>query len=431
MTRMIKWLLAGLLALVLLLAAGVFALQRWIGTDDFKARVEREAAAALGVAVKLDQIDVTVWPLPALALGGIQIQTRPALMLERVEVRPVWADLLQGRVAPATLIVRRAMLPQPGIDALVAVLQKKKRTTSEETNRSANLAAQFLPQRTVLDGVTWSDARGAAITVAAEATLGPDVLPQALTLQVLKGRLQGARLVLQRDGARTAWDVALNVAGGTVKGRIELQGAAEPGTEFTLKGQLQTRDVEVSALTAPVPAPGVQATQPLSGRLEASTTLSARTSNFAALADVLQTQSRFTVQKAVLHGMDLAKAVRTVGMSRGGETQLETLAGQVNTQGKAIQLSNLVASSGALSASGNVAITPGKALSGRVSVDLGGAVGVPLIVGGTVSEPEVTLTRGATIGAALGTVLMPGVGTGAGASVGDKVGEGLKKIFGK
>lgn len=431
MKRTLKWTFLTLLALLLLLAAGLLALQRWIGTDDFRHRIEQQASEALGVGLHLGRIDVAVWPLPAVALTELAVQTKPALTLERVEVRPVWADLLQGRVAPAILIVRSAVLPQPGIDALLAALQKKKATSPDQPQAPQALPLQFLPQHMVLDGVTWIDAKGAAITLAAEATLDRDVLPQALTLQVLKGRLQGARLTLQREGERNAWDVALNVAGGTVKGRIEWQSPATPGAEFTLKGQLQTRDVEVSALIAPEPSAKSHAAQPLSGRLEASTTLSARTSKPGALADVLQTQSRFTVQQAVLRGIDLAKAIKTVGMSHGGETPLDTLAGQVNTQGKAVQLSNLVASSGALSASGHVAISASKALSGRVSVDLGGAVGVPLLVGGTVSEPEVTLTRGATIGAALGTVLMPGVGTGAGASLGDRASEGLKKLFGK
>jgi uncharacterized protein involved in outer membrane biogenesis len=332
-------------------------------------------------------------------------------------------------VAPATLVVRQAVLPQPALDALIAAQQKQQRAEAQDTGKDSHSAWLFLPQRTVLDGLTWIDAKGAAITVAAEASLSPDALPQALNLQVLRGRLQGARLALQRAG--NAWDVLLHVAGGSVKGRIEWQPAPQPEGEFGFKGRLQTRDVEVSALTAPEPTPQVQAAQPLSGRLEASTTLSARGRHPGALLDALQTQSKFTVNQAVLHGMDLARAVKTVGMSRGGETQLDTLAGQVNTRGKAIELNHLVASSGVLGATGQVAIAPNKRLSGRVSVELGGAVGVPLALGGTVSEPEVTLTRGAMIGAAVGTVLMPGVGTGTGASVGDKVGEGFKKLFGK
>jgi len=427
MKRTLKWIAIALLVLLLLGAAGVLALQRWIGTDDFRHRLEQQAGTALGVDVTLGRLDVALWPLPAVAVDRIAVQTRPALTVERVEVRPAWADLLHGKVAPATLIVRRAVLPQPGLDALQATLQKKKHGSQEETD----VPWQILPQRTVLDGLTWIDAKGAAITLQAEAVLSPDVWPQQLEAQVVQGRLQGSRLTLQREEAHLAWGVALQVAGGTVKGRLELQPAKDTEAEWALKGQLQTRDVEVSRLMAPEPTPKSQAAQPLSGKLEASTRLNARTRKPAALLDALQTESTFTVRQAVVHGLDLARAVQTVGMSRGGETPLDTLAGQVHTHGKAIELNNLVASSGVLSATGQVTVSPSRALSGRISVELGGAVGVPLALGGTVSEPQVTLTRGAMIGAAIGTVLMPGVGTGTGASLGDKASEGLKKIFGK
>jgi len=171
----------------------------------------------------------------------------------------------------------------------------------------------------------------------------------------------------------------------------------------------------------------VRARQPLSGRLEASTTLNARARQPSALLELMQTQSRFTVRGGMLNGIDLMKAVQTVGISRGGKTPLDTLSGQVTTRGAAIELQNLAASSGALSATGQVSVSTTQELKGRVSVDLGGAVGMPLLVGGTVGEPEVSLTVGAKIGAALGTVLMPGLGTGAGASMGGKLGE----LFGK
>jgi hypothetical protein len=129
----------------------------------------------------------------------------------------------------------------------------------------------------------------------------------------------------------------------------------------------------------------------------------------------------------MLNGIDLIKAVQTAGVSRGGKTPLDTLSGQVRTRGKAVELQNLAASSGALSATGQVSISPTQQLGGRVTVELGGAVGMPLAVGGTLAEPEVNLTTGARIGAALGTLLMPGVGTGAGASVGGKLGELFSK----
>lgn len=430
MKPLVKWLLIALLLGLLLLAGALFALHRWLGTGDFRLRAEHEMSQALGVDVKLGGLAVTVWPLPALVVEGIRLQTKPALSIERVEVRPVWADLLRGQLAPATLVVRRAVLPQPALDAVLMLLQKKKQEAKTKLEEEGDLPLALLPRRTLLEELSWVDAKGVALTISAQADLSADGLPQNMTLEMLKGRLQGSRLQLQRDTGQ-AWQVEVLAGGGTIKGRIELQSAARPGQEFLLKGQLQTRGVEVAVLTAADASVKSKTAQPLSGLLEATTTLSARTSKPSALLDALQTQSTFTVKGAVLHGIDLAKAVTTVGISRGGETRLDTLAGQVITQGRAVQLNNLVASSGVLSANGGVAIAPNKQLSGRVSVELGGAVGVPLVVGGTIDAPEVTLSRSAMIGAAIGTVLLPGVGTGAGASVGDKVGEGFKKLFGK
>lgn len=431
MKQISKWTLLVLLAMLLLLTAGVWALQRWIGSEDFKGRVEQEAGTALGVAVTLARIEVAVWPLPAVALEGLQIQTRPALTLERLEVRPAWRGLMQGRLELATVLVRGALLPQAGVDAFVLLLQKKKQPASPEQGPATEntLNTEYLPRRMVLDKVTWVSAKGAPITLDADAQLNPQGLPDEVSIKILKGQLQGATAELKRQGQGHDWKLAMTVGGGTVQGTLQLQPAPRAGAEFALTGQLQTRAVEVAALAS--------ARQPvLSGQLDADTTLSARTARMGALLDALQTQSKFTVRHAVVHGLDLAKAVRTVGLSRGGETPLDTLAGQVHTQGRALQLTNLVASSGVLSARGNVTVSPSRALQGRVSVDLaeaalGRAVGVPLAVGGTLDAPEVTLTRAALLGAAVGTVLMPGVGTGAGASLGDKVDSGLRKLFGK
>lgn len=429
MKRIWKWTLLVALPLLLLLVAGAWALQRWIGTEGFKVRVEQEASTALGVAVKLARIEVTVWPLPAIAAEGLQIQTRPALTLERLEVRPAWSGLLQGRLELATVLVHRALLPQAGIDALVLALQKKKRSMPNgqgpETESASNF--QYFPRRMVLNNVTWVSAKGASMTLDADAQLSAQGLPDEVSIKVLQGPWQGATARLQRQGHD--WSLAMAVGGGTLQGTLQLQPAPRPGAEFALTGQLQIRAVEVAALAS---APGPV----LSGRLDADTTLSVRTVSLGAIADVLQTQSKFTVRHAVVHGVDLAKAVKTVGLSRGGETALDTLAGQVHTQGRAAQLTNLVASSGVLSAHGNVTVSPGRALNGRVSVDLaaaalGSAVGVPLVVGGTLDAPEVTLTRAALIGAAIGTAVMPGVGTGAGATLGDKVDSGLRKLFGR
>jgi hypothetical protein len=437
MTRIFKWLLVAALAVVLVLGGVVLGLQRWVHSDDFRQRVTQEASAMLGLPVKLAGIEVALWPLPAVALDGIEVQSRPPLTLARLELRPGWLALLRGRLEIATLVLRDAVLPQQAIDVVLLSFQKRKQTAPPAPGRKpaspqampgkdagTKAATDWMPRRALLRGVSWINLKGASTTLDAELRLGDDGLLDDASLQVVKGNLLGLRGKLQReeDGQ---WALRVDVGGGTVQGRIGMQPGTGPqgGQTLALQGRLETRGVEVSALTAP--------NRPLTGRLEASTTLKAVAATTAGLIDALQTQTSFTVKDAVLNGLDLVKAVQSVGLNRGGQTSLDTLAGQVHSQGRAAQLNNLVASSGALSATGNVAVSAAQALSGRISVSLGSTVAVPLVVGGTVASPEVTLTRGALLGAAIGTVVMPGVGTGAGMELGDRMGEGLKKLFGK
>jgi uncharacterized protein involved in outer membrane biogenesis len=423
MAKLLKWLAIAAALFALLLIGVALALQHWVRTDDFRSRVEREAAAALGVPLKMGRLSVDLFPLPAVAVDQVRLETRPAITVERVEARPVWAALLLGRLEIATLVVRKAVLPQTGIAALGALMQKKEQAARKAASAPAAEATPVLwPRNALLEDVTWIDEKGQRMTMDARAALGGDGLLDEASFKIVAGRFAGTHGELKR--AADQWPLRIDIGGGRIQGKLQLQPAARGG--LLLQGQLATEDVEISALTAP--------SATLSGKLQAQTTLRSEFREAGKLLDTLQTQTRFSVRDAVVHGIDLARAVQTVGLSRGGETRLDTLAGQVNTQGKAVQLSNLVATSGVLAASGNVAMAASRALSGRVTVDLqgtGGAVGVPLVVGGTADAPSVTLTRGALVGAAVGTLIAPGLGTGAGATAGDRIGEKLKGWFGR
>lgn len=430
MSKFFRWLVVLVVGAVLLICAVVLALQHWVAGDDFRVRMETGASAALGLPVRLGTLDVAVWPLPALALTGASVLSKPPVTLGRLEVRPSWFALLGGRLEMATLVLRQAVLPQQAVDSIMLSVAKNK--TGMPAGKMQ--ASDWLPQRAVLEDVSWLSLKGARTTIDAEMLLGADRLPDTASLRVVKGNLNGLRMELARLGA-SQWVVRAEVGGGTVRGQLDMVQlpSTKGGLLLSVRGKLETRGVEVSAVTAP--------NKLLTGRLDASTTLNARAATSGALLEALQTQTRFTVKDAVLNGVDLVKAVQTVGLSRGGQTRLNTLVGEVQSQGRALPFKNLAASSGALSATGNVAVALDKVLSGRVSVNptsdsrlgnvLSGAVGVPLLVSGTLEAPEVTLTRGAMLGAAVGTVLMPGVGTGAGIQLGDRIGEGLKKLFGK
>jgi len=383
--------------LCLLLVGVVLALHRWAGSDDFRQRLVAEASAALGVPVRLDAVGVSLWPLPALTLDGLVLEAKPALSLQRIEARPVLSSLLRGELRVATLTVREAVLPQTTMALLGARLNDPARAEAQPSPGTPT-DWRWVPREVVLDGITWIGTSGRETAV-------------------------DARLSM-------AWRLQARVGGGTVQGPVSVQLPEKPGGELQFTGEVRTEGVEVAALTAPQ--------RVLTGRLRASTTLSASidpAAKASALTDAVRTRTQFQVTGATVHGLDLIKAVSTVGLSRGGETELDTLAGQVRTRGQTIELSNLVATSGALAATGDVTVAPSGALNGRVRVDLtrgasGGLVGVPLVVGGTLDEPSVTLTRAALVGAAIGTAMMPGVGTGAGANLGDRIGEGLKGLFG-
>jgi uncharacterized protein involved in outer membrane biogenesis len=421
MKRWMKWLLAAVVFVVVLLGGVALALRHWVGSTDFRDRVAAQISTALGVPVQLGGIAVDVWPLPAVALDKVQIGSRPPLTLERVEARPVWAGLLQRKLEIATLVVRNAVVPEPAVAAIAGALKKQPHAAP---GASTDPGITVLPRRIVLDGVTWVDAKGVAMTVDARAQMADDGLPTEAEVKIRKGRFEGAKASLQREADH--WLLNAAIGGGTVNGRFQVKPDGKGAS--LLQGQFDTVNVEVSALTAP--------SATLTGRIEAHTDLHAAFREPGAIADALQSETKFTVHNAVVHGIDLEKAVKSIGMNRGGETHLETLAGHVATHGHAVELTNLVATSGKLSANGNIAMAPNRSLSGRVTVDLasaaaGGAIGVPLAVGGTLDSPSVMLTRGALVGAAIGTAIAPGLGTGAGAKLGDQLGQGLKGLFGK
>lgn len=397
MPRFLKWTLAIAVGVLLLLVGLLLGLRAWLASDDFRGRAAAQLSQALGAPARIGGLSVSLWPLPGVEVDRLSIGSEPPLTLERIELKPVWRSLLGGSPEIDTVLLRDALLPQRAVAALVAGLDRGPARKTAAQQAPAAGAPLALPRELRLEHIVWVNERGGHIPVDA---------------------------TLRRNESAKGWDIRVVVGGGTVRGTLRQEGGEGRGAP-RLAGSFDTAGVEVSALTAP--------SRTLGGRLDAHTELRA---DLAGLPDSLATDSKFTVRSAVVHGIDLAQAVRTVGLNRGGETRLDTLAGRLVTRGKALQLDNLVASSGALSASGTVAATAARQLSGHVTVSLanasaGGALGVPLVVGGTLDAPSVTLSRGALVGAAIGTAIVPGLGTGAGASVGDKLGGALKGLFGK
>jgi hypothetical protein len=289
-----------------------------------------------------------------------------------------------------------------------------------------NVGLLAIAQLVQLDQVTWVTNANEAVTISGD-----------------------VRLTAARDAA----DLDLKLAGGSLRGTLRLAPTSqEAKAAWQLRGELKTQGVNLSEL------PGLKAR--ISGRLQATTTLDAQAARLDGLDSALQTRTQFNVSGAVIQGVDLLKAVRTLGLSReatrGGQTPLEQLSGNLTTRGAGasmqLSLTDLQAQSKLLKASGAVnvgaAASAGapRALNGKVDVDLaagdgvvgqatGALVGIPLDISGTTASPIVMPTKGAMIGGAIGSVMAPVIGTGAGAKLGDKAAtkiQGWKdKLFGK
>lgn len=401
-----KWTGIGVAGVLGMGAVGLGVLWRWAGSDDFRARAEQAASQAVGVPVALGRIELALLPLPGVAVHDVRVATQPPLTLRQVEARPAWGALLAGRPQLDALVVREAQLPQQGLLALAARAPSTPKATPGATPTTTP-TTDLLPRRILLRQVTWVDAAGRPLTVDADIAFAGEPLPQEARIDVVGGRYAGAKARLLREPA--AWQLRAEIGGGTVAGPLRLQ--PQPGGAWRFGGELAIEGVEVSALTAPA--------RTLTGRLQARSTLSAEFREPGELAKALRTQTRFTVRNAVIHGVDLAQAVRTLGISRSGNTALDTLSGDVATRGPVVQLSNLVASSGMLAATGQVTLQADRQLAGRVDASLGGALGVPLAVGGTLDQPSVTPAG----------IKLPG--SDAAASVGKSLGDGLRGLFGR
>lgn len=403
---------AALLAVGLALAAQV-----WLGASGLKAQVEARASVALGVSVTIGGLGLSLLPTPGVSASGVVLGTRKPLVLGEVVVRPAWLALLGGRLALDTLTVRDALISQSAVEQLREAVERASRAAPSPRAADGDATPPPpLPRHVALRGLQWQAQAGWSSTIDVDAWLD-GMLPRELSLNVTEGRWAGARAaLLPADGQ---WRVNVDIGGGRMEGPLRL---GRSGRALQLSGELKTAGVQVAALTAPQ--------RLLSGRLEALTTLSAQVdaTQPQALPDALRTQTRFTVRQAVLHGLDLGRAVRTVGVSRGGQTDFDTITGQVTTRGRAVSLRDVHAGSALLSAKADVDISADQRLSGRVAVDVaGGVAGVPLALAGTLDSPEISLTRGGLIGAAVGTAVMPGVGTGLGARLGDRIGN----LFGR
>ena len=418
-----RWLIG--IAAVLLLGIGALvwvASTRLPSDEEVAARVSEAFEKRFGIGLKVGGAHWSLWPSPVLVLSQVATEQPRPITLRRITLQLKLRALLRRVVAVDEVEIESLVLPRESLRAFRGKGPKPKEDAPLVTLPAPWALAPVPLEKLRWRDVVWIDRRDIALAYDGDIDFDAHWRPRQARVE-RAGASPPARLRLDREAGRDRWRTRIEVGGGTWNGvsLFELL----PNDMLRVSAELEPRQVDIEGL---VQAFGRRTA--VAGKVSGYSTLVAEAGDVGALIRSLHTRTIFSVRPATLTRLDLAKAVGTAGISRGGTTPLDELTGTLDTQGTddgiVMRYTGLKARSGVLTASGNLKLFNRK-LDGEVAVDLvDGVVGVPLKVGGTMSDPEVSLTGGALAGAAVGTAVLPGVGT----AIGARIGQQVEKLFG-
>ena len=421
-----RWLIG--IAAVLLLGAGtlVLVVRSKLPTDDeVAAKIAAGFEQRFGVALKVGAAHWALLPTPMLVLTDVATDQPRPITLKRASLQLQLAPLLHRVIALDEIEIESLVLPRASVRAF-----RGKGPKPQEGNNIVALPAPWTLAPVPVEQVRWRDVvwidrRDIALAYDGEVSFDAQWRPREARLE-RAGLTPPVRLRLDRESGQNRWRTRIDAGGGTWNGVTWLE--TLPSGKLRVSAELEPRQIDIESLVQ-----AFDRRTSLAGKVSGQTTLTAEADavqDLSALMRSLHTRTTFTVRPATLTRLDVVKAVSTAGISRGGRTSLDQLTGTLDTQGTedgvVMQYTNLKARSGVLTASGNLKLFNRK-LDGEIAVDLvDGVVGVPLKIGGTMSDPELSLTGAALTGAAIGSAVLPGVGT----AIGARVGQQVEKLFG-
>lgn len=447
LTRLQRWaaLAASVVLALPLLAWGALAL--WLPSDaEIAARIASTFEQRTGIGLTIGRLRWRLQPQPAMTLSELSTQQKPPISARDISLRLSWRALLQGELQVTQIEVAGMLLPRasvrafrgdsdPGQDGASSAKSRQSDATDalKAGSKFGNWTVAAVPvEQLRFNDVRWIDRSGTTLAydgrIDFDAGWRPrraeiwrsDVAPPVrLTLE----RLPDTHSTPSKADAAERWKTLVEAGGGSWKGTSLLR-VSDAG-HLRLTAQLDARQIDLTQLVTAFERRSV-----IEGRLAGLSELHAEGATAGELLRSLHTRTRFSVQPATLKGFDLARAVRSAGISRNGQTPLEELVGTLDTQatdnGTELRFTGLKARSGLLTATGNVSVLNGK-LSGDAAVDLvDGIIGVPLKLSGTTKSPALSMTGAALTGATIGTALLPGVGT----AIGARLGQQVERLFG-
>lgn len=405
-----KWMVAGGVLLALLVGGWLALLLLLPSDEELAARVSAELQARLGVPVAVGSLGWRLFPVPAVVLQDVATRQTPPITIKKLTVHPSLPALLDGRLQFDRADLDGAALPQLSLRAL------DKGTGLAQANPDATVL-----ERLVFREVTWISRRGMAVVFEGEVDFDPAWRPREAHLR-RPGVSPVTDLRLTRQGQEDRWTTQIRIGGGTADGEVEIK-TRDKG-RLRLEGTLKPQGVEVASAMAAFNRRSV-----ISGEASGDTSLLADGNTVGELAQTLHTKTLFSMRRATLLRFDLDKAVRSLGRDYAGQTPLDSVTGQMDTQntpqGMVVTYTGVKATSGVLTASGQARIA-NRQIESEFAVDLvDGVIGVPLKVSGPFEDVKVSAPAGAVAGAAVGTAVLPGIGT----AIGARIGATLGKIF--
>lgn len=435
-----KW-VKRLLSVTALLVVLAFVLPFLIPLDFLAPHVEKLLSDKIQEPVSIQSLRLSILPIPGVTATGISIgklrdvhadsvrlAIAPFSLLKPVKVvnsltieslnldqealgrLPGW---FQANAGPKQAVVRRVVLENARLNLKSVRLEGLRADIDLGDEGSFRHAQIEIKDKSMKLGVTPSG-KGFLLDFQAR-NWKPPVGP-ALEF----GSLNATGLV--NGDSLNIRELSGTLYGGSLQGKAQLDWREN----WRLQGKLQSREVGVRQLVS-VLSPETS----VSGKLDADAQFSMRAKEAGHLFDTPSAEVEFKIKQGVLHNFDLMGAVKSMSQegTRGGQTSFDEFSGHLQMAGKAYKFRKLKIGSGLLRADGNLDITPGKELAGRMHVEVKGTVSLismPLQISGSLSNPVLRPTTAAIAGAVAGTAVLGPLGTSLGAKAGDYV-EGLFK----
>ena len=406
-----KWAIRLCVAVVALLGTVMLVLTWWLPTDkELALQLTALANERFGIAVSIDAVDWALLPTPSVTVRNFRTQQEQPVAITKLTAYPKLRMLLQRKLVLERLEIDGAVIPRNSLNAL----HTKLGTTDART-------AVGLPpvDRVTFRDLTWISYSDIAVVFEGEIDFDPEWRPRHAALRRPEAT-PPFTLTLAREADADRWQTQIVVGGGTADGYVALK-AAKDGS-LQLNGQLAPRDIEVASAMGTF-----NRRSPIAGKGTGQTAVSASGKSIAELIRSMHTQTRFSVNAATIPRFDLNKAISTGGKEHDGQTKLQELTGQLDTQngaeGMHMTVSDIRARAGKFTATGKATVYH-RQIEASGNLDLvEGSIGVPFTLSGPIEKPKVTVPPGFFAGAAIGTVLLPGIGTAIGARIGGAIGQ--------